>query len=100
MGWLSICGRVKSCGERAIGCEGRPKKSSDLMWELVSLRFRYMKSLSSENRSCRASAATINPKFRWDTKSPNPIVESADTVPPRAGGKLRFMVVLMCANHK
>src|ERR1700722_5292914 len=58
-----------------------------------------MKSVRTEKRSYRASAATIAAKFRWDNNSPNPTDESADTVPPSAGGRLKLRFVLMVANH-
>src|SRR5271169_5406439 len=58
-----------------------------------------MKSVKSEKRSYRASAATIVAKLRWDSRLPNPIDESAVTVPPSAGGSGRLEVALMFAIH-
>src|ERR1700722_6604050 len=59
-----------------------------------------MKSVRTENRSYRASAATIVAKFKCDTKSPKPIDEFADTVPPSAGGRLKFRVEWTLGIHR
>src|SRR4051812_32728270 len=79
---------------------GRFGKLTDLNCEGVPPRFMYMKSVRTENRSYRASAAPIKPMFRWETKSPKPTEGLALTVPPSAGGWLRLRSVLMFANQR
>jgi len=48
---------------RDTGIEGRPKKSIDLILELPTLPLVYMKSVSTEKRSYRASAENIVAKL-------------------------------------
>src|SRR5580704_11509496 len=88
------------CADATIGMCGWSGKLTDLNWEAVPPRFKYMKSVRTENRSYCASAASIAPKLMWSTTSPNPSDVVEDTVPPpAAGGRLRFVVTLRLANH-
>src|ERR1700684_1416446 len=91
---------ARDCTEAEIGMAGWLGKLSVLNCAPVPPRFKYMKSVKTENRPYCASAATIVAKFRFDTRSPKPIDVVADTVPPSAGGRLKFRFACTLGIHK
>ena len=72
-----------------------PRKLTDFKWVAQV----HIQKVLEERETVSASAATINPKFRWDNRSPNLIVALLDNVPPSAGGRLNSLVTLSPGIH-